>query len=256
MKDSNTNIPEGLAPEVLEIASKLYHEASNSYSLAELQEAGAEVSIPPEFIEQAIAQVEKNQQQEAIAHQQAEKLKSRLTYGGMVLGAFIILWSIFTYNSISARYQQVEASWSQVENQMQRRADLIPNLLALTKAQSQQEQEIIKLLIASRENYLQASSQGEKLQATTEINIAIQQFNQYAATNLKLGSSQAFIGLQDELAGTENRIAVERQRYNQTVQEYNQYLGRFPNSIVGSVLGFQEQPFFKAENIQVPKIEY
>lgn len=252
---ADSNIPERLAPEVLEVASRLYQEAIDSYSIAELQEAGAEVSIPPEFIEKAIAEIEKQRQLEAIAQQKATQLKSRLTLGGIVFAVVTVLWTIVTYNLISARYQQTQASWSQVENQLQRRADLIPNLLAVTQAQAQHEQQIINLLIESREQFLQANSASEKLVANDEMNLAIRQFNQYVVSQPQLGSSPAFIGLMDELAGTENRIATERQRYNQTVQEYNQYLQRFPNSIVASIFGFEEKPFFRAENTQVPKIE-
>lgn len=255
MSDADSNIPEKLAPEVLEVASRLYQEAIDSYSIASLQEAGAEVSIPPEFIEKAIAEIQQQRQLEAIAQQKATQLKSGLTLGGIVFAIVTALWTIVTYNSISARYQQTQASWSQVENQLQRRADLIPNLLAITQAQAQHEQQIIQRLIEAREHFLAANSPSEKLGANDEMNWAIRQFNQYIITQPQLSSSQAFIGLQDELSGTENRIATERQRYNQTVQEYNQYLRRFPNSIVGNIFGFEEREFFKAENTQVPQIE-
>ncbi len=255
MKDSNEQIPEELADEVLEVASRLYQETQSSYSLNQLEQAGSEVSIPPEFIQKAIAQVEARQKQAAIAKQEKDQRKVALTYGGIAVGVMVLLWGIFTYNGMAERQQQAEAAWAQVENQLQRRADLIPNLLAVTQAQAQQEQEIVRLLTQSREQYLQANSQQEKMAATTEMNRAIGQFNQWVISQPELGSSRVFIGLQDELAGTENRIATERLRYNRAIQQYNQFVGRFPNSILAEIGGFQAKPYFQAENTELPRIE-
>ncbi|WP_265263702.1 LemA family protein [Spirulina subsalsa] len=255
MSNSNEHIPEELADEVLEVASRLYQETQSRYSLSQLEEAGSEVSIPPEFIQKAIAQVEARQQQAAIAQQQKQQRNVTLTYGGIAVGVFVLLWGIFTYNGLAERQQQAEAAWAQVENQLQRRADLIPNLLAVTQAQAQQEQEIVRLLTQSREQYLQATSQQEKIAATTEMNRAIGQFNQWVISQPELGSSRAFIGLQDELAGTENRIATERLRYNQAIQQYNQFVRRFPNSILAGMGGFEAKPYFQAENTELPRIQ-
>ncbi|MEB3884211.1 LemA family protein [Lyngbya sp. CCY1209] len=255
MSESDVNIPEELAPEVLEVASRLYQEASDRYSLAELQEAGEAVSIPPELIETAIAQVREKRRLEEIARRQAQQRKSAIIGIGVALGGAIALWGVFAYNSLSGKYQQVQASWAQVENQLQRRADLIPQLLAVTEAQADQERDIVRLLTESRQQFLQAKSTDEKLAAMAEMNSAIQQFNQYAIAAPELRSSQAFINLQYEIAGTENRIATERRRYNQAVQSYNQNRQRFPTSVVGGLFGFDRQPFFQAENTEVPKIE-
>lgn len=250
----NSKIPEEIASEVLEVASRMYSEANNSYSVEALQQAGKEVSIPPELIEKAIQEVREKHQRQEIEQQQAQEKNKVLQKVGLGIAGVILLWSILIYNSIASHKQSVNASWAQVENQMQRRADLIPNLVAVTNAQAKQEKEIIQLLIQSRESYLQANSIPEKIAASTQISTVIQQLNQYAATNPQLQSSQTFSNLQYELAGTENRIATERQRYNQAVQRYNQSLQTFPNILISSLFNFQEQPYFQAEDKTVPKV--
>ncbi|VXD21148.1 conserved hypothetical protein [Planktothrix serta PCC 8927] len=250
----NSKIPEEIASEVLEVASRMYSEANNSYSLETLQQAGKEVSIPPEFIEKAIQEVREKHQIEEQKGLESKKQQKVFTRIAIAVAGFLIFWSILIYNSIASHKQNVNASWAQVENQMQRRADLIPNLVAVTNAQAKQEKEIIQLLIQSRESYLQANSIPEKIAASTQISTVIQQLNQYATTNPQLQSSQTFSNLQYELAGTENRIATERQRYNQAVQRYNQSLQTFPNILISSLFNFQEQPYFQAEDKTVPKV--
>jgi LemA protein len=134
-----------------------------------------------------------------------------------------------------------------VENQLQRKADLIPTLINLTQAQTNQEKQLILLLENARKEYLKANNSQEKLISTEKINEAINQFNQYALNNDSLASSQAFINLQYEIAGTENRIATERMRYSQSVQKYNQSVRSFPLSIIANLTNFQEESFFQGE---------
>lgn len=255
MKDSNSQIPEDMAQEVLELASRYYSGSQNSYSLEQLQQAGSDVQIPPEFVEKAIQEVREKRRIEAKAQQAAEERQKTIQKVAAGVAAAIALWGIFTYNSLSSSASNVQGSWAQVENQLQRRADLIPNLISVARAQTAAEQETIALLMQSRESYLQAQNLQEKQAAITEINVAINRFNQAFATNPQLQSSQAFQNLSFELAGTENRIAVERMRYNQAVQAYNQKVGAFPNSLIAGLTGFSPKPFFAAENRDVPRMD-
>lgn len=248
MDYSNARIPEEIASEVLEVASRMYAEANNSYSVQDLQQAGQEVSIPPELIEKAIQEVQAKHRREQLEQQQARHQQQILTRISIGITAILLLWGILIYNSLTQAKQNVYGAWAQVENQMQRRADLIPELVAVTQAQAKQEQDLIQLLNQSRNTYLQSNSLAEKIAATEQINFAIQQFNQSVAPNPQFQSSQAFTNLQYELAGTENRIATERQRYNQAVQSYNQKLQTFPNSMISSLFGFKEQPYFRIRN--------
>ncbi|CAD0227584.1 LemA family protein [Planktothrix agardhii] len=254
INSDNSKIPEEIASEVLEVASRMYAEANNSYSLENLKQAGKEVSIPPELIEQAIREVREKHQRQEVERQQYQEKQRILTQVGLGVTGFLIIWGVFIYNSVTNQRQNVNGAWAQVENQMQRRADLIPNLVTVTNAQAKQEKDIIQLLVKSRESYLQANSIPEKIAASNQISTVIQQLNQYATTNQQIQSSQAFTDLKYELAGTENRIATERQRYNQAVQVYNQSRQTFPNILISSLFNFPEQPYFQAEDKTVPKV--
>ena len=198
-------------------------------------EAGTEVYIPPEFIQQAIREIQARQKRARKASQLLFKFSA-----GML--AAIALWSGWTYNSLSNTESIADLAWAQVENQLQRRADLIPKLIQITEAYAQQEQELVSLLVESRQTYLQASTSEDKLQSLQSLNRAIASFWNYAATNPQLRSSQLYNNLQYELTGTENRIAVERMRYNQAVKTYNQKIQQFPNFIAAHIFGFEEMP--------------
>ncbi|MEQ9670259.1 LemA family protein [Coleofasciculus sp. G2-EDA-02] len=239
MKSLDVRIPESMTSEVLEIASRNYANHSQSYSASELMQAGSEAQIPAEFIQQAIQEVQTQQQR----RQQQRKV---LAIVGASILAISGIWSIWTYNSFSRRASQVEAQWAQVENQLQRRADLIPNLVRVTQAYTEHEKEIVSVLQQSRQAYLQADTPKEKAAAVEQVNEAINHFQDYVANNPQLQSSQLFTNLQYEIAGTENRLAVERMRYNQAVQWYNQTIQQFPNSVLANGLGFETQPFFQA----------
>ncbi|MFP4319256.1 MAG: LemA family protein [Phormidium sp.] len=248
-------IPDELAPEILEIASRYYSESQNSYSLAELQDAGAEVQIPPEFIEKALQDVQAKKQQEQQQQQQSQE--RRKTVQWIVAGVAVILslWGIAAYNGLTSRAQNVEARWAQVENQLQRRADLIPNLVTVARSQATAEQELIEELERSRQAYLQAASIEEQQAAIAEVEAAIGQFQEAIARNPELQTSQAFQNLSHEIAGTENRIAVERMRYNQAVQAYNRSLNQFPQSFIANLASLDEKPYFEAQTTEVPDVD-
>ncbi len=248
MNNQEPQISEEIAPEVFALASRLYAQKNQDYSLAELMQAGAEAQIPPEFVQQAVQEIQAKRKQAAV---RLQRLKLALASVGVVL----TLWEIWTYNTLSNAVQEVDVAWAQVENQFQRRSDLIPNLVSVTLAHAQHERELATLLTHSRQLYLQANTQSEKVAAMADVSQAIERFRDDAAMNPQLRSSQAFINLQYELAGTENRIAVERMRYNQAVQNYNQKVRLFPNSIISRVFGFNAKPFFQAQTTNAPETQ-
>jgi LemA protein len=245
MNNPEVRIPEDIAPEVLALASRYYASQTQSYSVSELVEAASEVQIPAEFIEQAIREIQAQREQQQEQQKRTRRMRQMLLKIGAGFVAVSVFWSIWTYNSLSKTTSEVEAAWAQVENQLQRRADLIPNLVSVTQAYAKQEQELVSLLVQSREAYLQAVTPNEKAAAIAKVNQSIKHFGDYAAANPQLQSSQLFINLQYEIAGTENRIAVERMRYNKAVQSYNQQIQQFPNSVLAKAFGFKSKSFFQ-----------
>jgi len=229
-----------MAPEVFALASRLYAQQSQEYSLEELIQAGAEAQIPPELIRQAAQEI---RAQKIKARERQQKLKV-LAIG---VGAVVVTWGIWTYNRLSSAAQRVDAAWAQVENQLQRRADLIPNLVQVTQTDAQSQQDLAAQLMESRQAYLKADTPADKLASWKRLDQAIDQFEAYTARNSQLQAAQGFINLQYELAGTENRIAVERMRYNQAVQTYNQQVQSFPTVLWAPLLGLESRPFFSAQ---------
>ncbi|MEA5576997.1 LemA family protein, partial [Anabaena sp. UHCC 0451] len=126
MNNPEQRIPEEIAPEVLELASRYYANHSQGYSSAELVAAGQEVDIPVEFIQQAIQDVKKREQEKQAAEKQSAKFRQKLLMTGAGIVAAFAVWTGWTYNSIQNSNSKVQAAWAQVENQLQRRADLIP----------------------------------------------------------------------------------------------------------------------------------
>lgn len=247
MNNPEIRIPEDIATEVMTLASRYYTDSTQGYSVSELVQAGSEVQIPAEFIEQAIQEIQTQRKQQQEQQKRARLVRQRFLQmsGGFL--AISMIWSIWTYNSLSNKSSTVEAAWAQVENQLQRRADLIPNLVTVTETYAQHEQELVSLLVQSHEAYSQAVTPNQKAAAMAKVNQSIERFTGYASANSRLQSSQLFINLQYEIAGTENRIAVERMRYNNTVQSYNQQIQQFPNSVLARAFGFQHKPFFQTD---------
>lgn len=239
-------IPDNLAPEVLERAARLYSQRQQSYSVEELMQAGAEAQIPPELVQQAIQEMQAQQRQRQIL--QAQRRERVKWTGAIALGGCVVvcLWAGWTYNTLNQSATSVDAKWAQVENQLQRRADLIPNLVNITQTYAQPEPAIITQLKQSRESYLHSSTPEEKLAANSAMLQAIGQFQTYTSTHSQLQSNQVVINLQYELAGSENRLATERMRYNEAVQTYNQTLRSFPVVLVAQSFGFKPKSFFQA----------
>ena len=162
-------------------------------------------------------------------------------------------------NSLVTKNEAVKAAWSQVDIVLQRRADLIPNLVETVKGYAKQEQTVFGDIAKARSALLSAGSPQEKIAANGQLDGALSKMLFLVENYPQLKSNENFLRLQDELAGTENRIAVERKRYNDTVQDYNTYVQLFPNSIFAGWAGFQVNPaYFKAseESRQNPKVNF
>ncbi len=165
------------------------------------------------------------------------------------------------YNTLQSKQQNVRAKWADVENQLQRRADLIPNLVAAAQSAGVQEQEVFGQIAEARSQLLNATSaqpQGANGDKTPEQKQAVIDANNGLGAALgrllvlqenypNLKSNENFLRFQDELAGTENRIAVSRGDYNNAVQDYNTTRGSFPTVIAAKLYGFKEEPYFKAD---------
>ena len=163
-----------------------------------------------------------------------------------------------SYNRFVSQEESVKAQWAQVENQLQRRNDLIPNLVESTKGFAQQERDVFGAIADSRAKLAGAQTTEQKIQAANEQTSALARLLVVVENYPQLRSSETFARLMDELAGTENRISVERMRYNERVQEYNTARRSFPANISAGIFGFKEYPLFQAPESAkvVPKVDF
>ena len=197
---------------------------------------------------------------------------------GVILGVVILLvlilggTAIGGYNTLVTKQQDVNAKWSQVENQMQRRADLIPNIVATVKGIAGLEERVFTRIAEARSQLLSTmqnpnSTIDDKIAADAKLNQAMRdggllgtggRFLAITENYPELKSNQSFLKLQDELAGTENRLATARYDYTQAAQDYNTTRNRFPTVLVAGLMGFKEQPYFKADEgaKQAPKVDF
>jgi LemA protein len=162
-------------------------------------------------------------------------------------------------NTLVTKNEAVKAAWSQVDIVLQRRADLIPNLVETVKGYAQQEQSVFGDIAKARSALLSAGTPQQKIAANGQLDGAIGRLLLVVENYPQLKSNENFLRLQDELAGTENRIAVERKRYNDTLQDYNTYVQQFPNSIFAGWAGFKvNDAYFAASEgaRQVPKVNF
>ena len=162
------------------------------------------------------------------------------------------------YNRVVSEEQQVEAAWSQVENQLQRRADLIPNLVESVKGYARHEKAVFHEIANARAAMLGASSRADKIQSANQFESAIGKLISLTENYPQLKADATFQRLMDELAGTENRLAVERKRYNEAVQQYNTDIKGIPGAWWAKIGGFQPKEYFKAEGgaKAVPKVSF
>src|SRR6202043_457984 len=170
--------------------------------------------------------------------------------GGMYIGS---------RNEMVRKNEAVKSDWAQVDVVLQRRADLIPNLVETVKGFAAQEQTVFHDIAAARSALLGAQTPSDKIAANGQLDGALGRLLLIVENYPALKSNENFLRLQDELAGTENRIAVERKRYNDAIQDYNTYIGLFPNNLYAGWAGFQRNnAYFAATEAsrEVPKVEF
>ena len=181
----------------------------------------------------------------------------------LIIIVVLLLWFGSTFvghrNEMVRKREAVNSAWSQVDVVLQRRADLIPNLVETVKGYAAQEVKVFGDIAAARAALIGAKTPAEKIAANGQLDGALGRLLVVVENYPQLRSNENFMRLQDELAGTENRIAIERKRYNDTLQDYNTYLGLFPNNIVASLSGFtRNDAYFKAEegSRQAPRVNF
>ncbi len=166
----------------------------------------------------------------------------------VVIGLFFGMQVVGTRNDLVAQKNSVEGAFAQVDVALQRRADLIPNLVETVKGFASQEKDVIASVANARAALGGARSPAEKISANGQLDSALSRLLVVVESYPQLKSDANFMRLQDELAGTENRIAVERRKYNETVQKYNTTIELFPNNIAASLFGFQRNDaYFKTD---------
>jgi len=182
-----------------------------------------------------------------------------------VLGVLVLIGLILggayvgSRNEMVRKNETVKQAWAQVDVVLQRRADLIPNLVATVKGYAQQEVKVFGDVANARSALLSARTPADKIAANGQLDGALGRLLAIVENYPNLKYNQNFLALQDELAGTENRIAVERRRYNEAIQDYNTFIGLFPNNIFARWAGFQRNnDYFAASEAarQAPKVDF
>ena len=177
---------------------------------------------------------------------------------GLGILVVVLLGGVGMYNGLVQKDVSVTTAWSQVENVLQRRADLIPNLVSSTKGYMQHEKAIFEDLAKARSQYAGAKSQGEKVAAGQQMEGALARLLLIVENYPNLKANESFNKLMDELSGSENRIAVERKRYNEAVQDFNTTIRTLPNNLIAGTFGFKPKEFFQATEAakEVPKVDF
>src|SRR5499427_2548137 len=177
----------------------------------------------------------------------------------VVLALGIGLYYVSARNQMVTKNEAVKAAWSQVDIVLQRRADLIPNLMETVKGIALQEQTVFGDIAKARSQLLSAGTPADKIAANQQLDGALGRLLVVVENYPQLKSNENFLRLQDELAGTENRIAVERKRYNDTLQDYNTYVQQFPTSFFAQKAGFKPNTaYFTASEAsrQAPRVDF
>ncbi|MGA2553186.1 MAG: LemA family protein [Smithella sp.] len=183
----------------------------------------------------------------------------------IIVLAVIVFLAMAAYSFFAGNYNKfvqldttVKSSWAQVENQLQRRYDLIPNLVETVKGYAKQEKDVMVEVTNARAKVGGAGTVPDKIAANNQLSGALSRLMVVVERYPDLKSNQNFMALQDELAGTENRIAVERMRYNEAVQIYNQTIKSFPSNLLAGMYGFKDAAFFEApkEAKGAPKVKF
>lgn len=173
-----------------------------------------------------------------------------LLFGGQLVGI---------RNQLVVQKNAIDANWAEVDVQLQRRADLIPNLVSTVKGFAAHEKEVLESIANARSSLLNARTPSEKINANAQLDSALGRLLVVVENYPQLRANENFLRLQDELAGTENRIAVARRRYNEAIQAYNTNIDRFPNNIAAGIFGFQRNDaYFRTDPASrvAPKVQF
>jgi len=186
--------------------------------------------------------------------------KTTLIVIGIVLLVILIPFGYLkgTYNSLVRMDEGIKGAWAQVENQLQRRYDLIPNYVETVKGYAKHEKEVFLKVTQARSKVAEAGAISEKIAANNELSSALARLLLVVERYPNLKANANFIRLQDELAGTENRISVERRRFNEAVKVYNTKIRSFPTNFIAGMFGFEKATFFEVpkEKQEVPKVKF
>ena len=180
---------------------------------------------------------------------------------GLIIGAVVVVLVMLfagSYNGLIGKEEEVDSKLAQVSVQLERRADLIPNLVNTVKGYASHEQSVIDSVTDARSKLLSANSVEEKAEANQELTTSLNNLLVVVENYPDLKANTNFIQLQDELAGTENRIATARRDYNSAAKTYNTTIKKFPNSIIASMFNFEEVQYFEVseEDTKVPNVEF
>ncbi len=191
-------------------------------------------------------------------------MKKLLIILGIILAVVLIVaFSIFgwvkaTYNNLVTMDENVNGAWAQVENVLQRRYDLIPNLVETVKGYASHESEVLTQVTEARARVGGAGSPAQRMEAEGELSSALSRLLVVVENYPQLKANQNFVMLQDQLEGTENRIAVERGRYNEAVRQFNTAIRQFPANMLANTFGFERREFFEAPEAaqQAPQVSF
>ena len=191
-------------------------------------------------------------------------MKKGLLIAAVILGVILVLalitagWLRTTYNNMVVMQEQVNSSWAQVQTVLQRRFDLIPNLVETVKGYASHEEGVLTAVTEARAKVGGAATPSDRMKAEGDLSNALSRLMVVVEAYPNLKANQNFMALQDQLEGTENRIAVERQRYNDTVRTYNQYIRQFPQNLISGMFGFERKTFFEAPGAaqEAPKVQF
>lgn len=190
----------------------------------------------------------------------SKTMKTVLIIVGILILIIVIPFSYLkgTYNSLVTMDESVKGAWAQVENQLQRRYDLIPNYVETVKGYAAHEKEVFIKVTEARSKVAGAKSIGDKIEANNQLSSALARLLLVVERYPDLKANTNFIRLQDELAGTENRIAVERRRFNETVKTFNIKIRSFPINMIAGMFGFEKATFFEVpkERQEAPKVKF
>lgn len=177
---------------------------------------------------------------------------------GLIVVVVALGLSGCSYNKFTSQEEAVKAQWSEIQNQLQRRNDLIGNLVETVKGYAAQEREIFTQIAESRAKLASAKTPSDQIEAANQQSAALSRLLVVVEAYPQLKSDQTFIRLMDEISGTENRIAVARGRYNDAARNYNTLRRSFPSNVTAKVFGFNEYPYFEApaDATKAPKVDF